>query len=126
MEYLELNKKLFNTKDKQGSYAIYLNEISRYQILTDKAEANFDLIKTIDLFNPELGCRFPTYAVWWVKESFKSALFHCSRVVCLSILNRYGVFYCEIKMLKELYENLDLSNEKLGIKQAETLCKRYI
>ena len=99
MEYLELNKKLFNTKDKQGSYAIYLNEISRYQILTDKAEANFDLIKTIDLFNPELGCRFSTYAVWCVKESFKSALFHCSRVVRLSIiiLNRYGFFTVRLR-----------------------------
>lgn len=48
-------------------------------------EGNLGLMKAIDRFDPELGYRFSTYAVWWIKESIESALFNHSRTVRLPV-----------------------------------------
>jgi RNA polymerase sigma factor (sigma-70 family) len=37
-------------------------------------EANIGLIKAVDHFNPDKGCRFSTYAVWWMEERVILAL----------------------------------------------------
>jgi RNA polymerase primary sigma factor len=37
-------------------------------------EGNVGLIKAVEGFNPEAGCRFSTYASWWIKQGIKRAL----------------------------------------------------
>ena len=133
---MERSRKQINPMDTNilDSYAIYLKDINRYQLLTAKEEldysrsyksgciksrdkliesnlrlvvkiankyrnrnqkeltpldiieeGNLGLIKAIDKFDPELGYRFSTYAVWWIKESIESALFNHSRTVRLPV-----------------------------------------
>ncbi len=47
------------------------------------AEGNFGLMSAADRFDPELGCRFATYAKWWVRKFIQRALPRLSSVVRL-------------------------------------------
>jgi RNA polymerase primary sigma factor len=37
-------------------------------------EGNTGLIKAVSRFDPEQGCKFSTYASWWIKQSIRRAL----------------------------------------------------
>ena len=42
------------------------------------AEGNIGLFKAIDRFDPDEGCRFSTYATWWIKQAIKRAIIDSS------------------------------------------------
>lgn len=46
-------------------------------------EGSRGLMKSLEKFKPKAGCRFPTYAYWWVRQSIKKAIFQNSRTVRL-------------------------------------------
>jgi len=90
--------------------ALYLREISRYDLLTIEGEralarrirqgdqealvvsiaknyverglslldlieeGNIGLLKAVERFNPDEGCKFSTYASWWIKQTMRRAL----------------------------------------------------
>lgn len=47
-------------------------------------EANMGLIEAANRFNPDKGCRFSSYAVWWIKSYITRAIFNKSRGIRIS------------------------------------------
>lgn len=48
-------------------------------------EGNLGLIKAADKFDPTRGCKFSTYATWWIKQSIARAIADQSRAIRIPI-----------------------------------------
>ncbi|XP_010907040.2 RNA polymerase sigma factor sigF, chloroplastic [Elaeis guineensis] len=46
-------------------------------------EGSRGLMKSLEKFKPKAGCRFATYAYWWIRQSIRRAIFLNSRVIRL-------------------------------------------
>ncbi|GLT92352.1 hypothetical protein SLE2022_101920 [Rubroshorea leprosula] len=46
-------------------------------------EGSVGLMKSLEKFKPQAGCRFATYAYWWIKQSIRKAIFQHSRTIRL-------------------------------------------
>eukprot|EP00257_Ricinus_communis_P016624 XP_015574854.2 RNA polymerase sigma factor sigF, chloroplastic [Ricinus communis] len=46
-------------------------------------EGSMGLMKSIEKFKPQVGCRFATYAYWWIRQTVRKAIFQHSRTIRL-------------------------------------------
>ncbi|MEK7678583.1 MAG: sigma-70 family RNA polymerase sigma factor, partial [Deltaproteobacteria bacterium] len=61
----------------------YLNRGFQFQDLIE--EGNIGLIKSVERFKADKGCRFSTYATYWIRQSIERAIASQSNVVRLPI-----------------------------------------
>lgn len=69
-------------------------------------EGNMGLIKAVERFKLSKGCRFSTYATWWIRQSIERALVNQSRTIRLPVhvsddINKLS------KISRELVHNLN-------------------
>jgi RNA polymerase primary sigma factor len=69
-------------------------------------EGNLGLTKAADLFDPTMGCRFATYATWWIKQAIRRALADHGKTVRIP-----SYLHPKIAEWKKLARSLE---EKLG------------
>jgi RNA polymerase primary sigma factor len=66
-------------------------------------EGNLGLMKAAENFDPEKGCRFTTYAFWWIKQGINYGIKNCGRLIRLPA-HQLETLYKINKIKKDLYQ----------------------
>lgn len=90
------------------------------------SEGNAGLIKAADKFNPDMGNKFISYAVWWIRQSILQALSDKSRTIRLpvnqvSLLNKVRKTIAEFASKNERDPSTKEISEITGIDESKIL-----
>ncbi|MCF6180187.1 MAG: sigma-70 family RNA polymerase sigma factor [Geopsychrobacter sp.] len=88
-------------------------------------EGNMGLIKAVERFKVSKGCRFSTYATWWVRQSIERALVNQSRTIRLPVhvaddINKL------VKISRELVQRLKREPTRTEIADAMGCDEKYV
>lgn len=94
----------------QGNLRLVIGVASKYKHMANRVtlhdlvqEGNIGLIRAVELFDPERGYKFSTYAYWWIRQGIVRSLQVQDRIIKLPTgandllrkVRRYMLEYCE-------------------------------
>lgn len=50
------------------------------------------LMKSVEKFKPQVGCRFASYAYWWIRQTIRKAIFQHSRTIRLPVMDKLIIY----------------------------------
>ncbi|XVE61685.1 hypothetical protein DITRI_Ditri06bG0060000 [Diplodiscus trichospermus] len=98
----DVRRKLSPSFDPNDPLRLFLQGPETKQLLTAKEESklisqvqdllqegSMGLMKSVEKFKPQVGCRFATYAYWWIRQNITKSIMQHSRTIRLPE-NVYG------------------------------------
>ncbi|WP_186787033.1 sigma-70 family RNA polymerase sigma factor [Candidatus Tremblaya phenacola] len=119
---VKLNLRLVNSIIKRYAAGTYQHGLSSYDLAQ---EGNVGLMKAIRSFDDKRGCKFSTYATWWIRQTITRSALDQSRMIRLpeslidmiNRINRSVRNYVKVKgyepSLEQLTHELRTTKEKL-------------
>ncbi len=82
----EASKELFVSSNLRWVITIARKNTGRGVDLEDLIQhGNFGLLRAVEKFQPDLGYKFSTYSMWWIKQAITRAIHNHSRTIRLPI-----------------------------------------
>ena len=88
-------------------------------------EGNIGLMKAADRYDPERGCKFSTYATWWIRQAVTRSLSNQGRTVRVPVYITDNVARYK-KVAEEIYIRTGRSPEIDEMAKALTLSEREV
>jgi len=87
-------------------------------------EGNLGLMKAVDRYDPERGCKFSTYATWWIRQAVTRSLSNHGRTVRIPVyitdnVAKYKKVAEEIYIKTGKHPEVEEVAERMGVKLTE-------
>ena len=87
-------------------------------------EGNLGLMKAVKRYDPDRGCKFSTYATWWIRQAVTRALSNHGRTVRIPVyvtdnVSRYKKTAEDLYIRTGKHPGPEEVAEEMGIKEAE-------